>query len=310
MYGISSSYEPNPEYSYNRSGGRMTITNVAGKTGRYVVRFGGLSALLGTNHTVHVSGFNIPATYCEPVRARLERDAVEVRCFAMGTGAAANADFSLLVASKREDRAFAYAHQPTATDYSPASAGSWNPAGTSRVFRDGVGRYRVVFNGLGARLSATVGGHLQVNAVGTAAVYCKAIDGWGGSPNLTVNVGCFTPAGVPVDAKFSALFALPAPRMGYAWADQPSASSYEAVPFYSWSPVGGGVRIYRLRVGVYSVDWNHFGVPGYANVQVTAWGDDGAQCKAIDFAATGAGVQCFAANGVPMDAYFTVLVHH
>src|SRR5919107_373322 len=135
----TASYTPSRYSSFNGSGGPLTVTKVAGTTGRYVARFGGLSALLGTKNTVRVSGFGSEATYCKPVGARLVRDSVEVRCYRMGTGAAANAQFTLLVTRDYADRAFAFAHQPTAASYSPAAAGSWNPAGTSTVTRLGAG---------------------------------------------------------------------------------------------------------------------------------------------------------------------------
>ena len=231
---------------------------MAGTTGRYIVRFSGLSALLGPKNTVRVSGWGIDGTYCKPVGARLASDAIEVRCYTIGTGAATDGRFFMLVADKGQDRAFAYAHRQTATDYSPAG-GSWNSYGTSRVFRDGVGRYRVVFQGLGGQLSPAVGGHVQVNAVGTGKVHCKVIE-WGGSSDMTVDVGCFTPAGAPADGKFSAHFVLPGQLMGYAWADQPSpATYYTANPVYSWSPAGGAVLVSRLNVGTYGISWPYFG---------------------------------------------------
>lgn len=302
------SYQPNPGYSYNRSGGPITVTKVAGTTGRYIVRFSGLSALLGTKHTVRVTGWGIDGTYCKPVGARLASDTVQVRCFTIGTGAATNGRFLMLVAGKGEDRAFAYAHRPTATDYSPAG-GSWNFFGTSRVFRDGAGRYRVIFNGLGAKLSATVGGHVQVNAVGTGKVYCKVIE-WGGSPDVTVNVGCFTPAGAPADGKFSVHFVLPAQLMGYAWANQPSLpTAYNAVPVYSWSPAGGAVIIDRQDVGSYGITWPYFGNTVTGLPQATAFGAGGEQCKVTGFGTRTATVKCFAPNGAPVDTHFTVLLH-
>jgi hypothetical protein len=45
------------------------------------------------------------------------------------------------------------------------------------------------------------------------------------------------------------------------------------------------------------------------NLQVTAYGADAAQCKGISIGFTGVQVQCFAANGLPTDTYFTVLYH-
>ena len=78
--------------------------------------------------------------------------------------------------------------------------------------RTGVGRYRVTFNNLGAHLPPNVGGHVQVNAVGTSNAYCSAYNAsTGGTPNLSVDVRCFAGrTGAPVDRRFTVLFVLPA----------------------------------------------------------------------------------------------------
>ena len=90
---------------------------------------GALRAARREEHGARVrTGTKLGATYCKPVGAFLVRDSVEVRCYRIGTGAAVNTDFQLNVLGKRDDRAFAFANQPTATSYAPASAGSWNPA--------------------------------------------------------------------------------------------------------------------------------------------------------------------------------------
>ena len=185
---------PGTGYSFNRAGrGTITIAKPAGTTGRYIATFTGLSAYLGGRSTVHVTGFGSYGTSCKPAAAYLVNDAVEVRCYAIATGLPVNSEFSLLVTRNYADLAFAYAQQPTGTNYSPAAAGSWNPAGTSTVTRSGTGLYRVTFNNLGSRLPPNVGGHVQVNAVGTNNTYCNAYN-WetGGSPNLSVDVRCFT----------------------------------------------------------------------------------------------------------------------
>jgi hypothetical protein len=299
-----------PPFSFNRSGGRITVTKVAGTTGRYIARFAGLSALLGTGSTVHVTGYNYNGIYCKPVGAYLVRDSVEVRCFKTRSGAAANTRFTLLASAKRADRAFAFAHQPTATGYSPAAAGSWNPAGTSKVTRTGVGQYLVTFNGLGARLPAGVGGHVQVNAVGAGKAHCE-IGAWGGSPDLAVRVGCYTPAGAPVDAKFTVLFALPAAHLAYALADQLALASYSPSRVYSSNPVGGAITITHDGPGYYSVAWAGIDpeIIEYGSVQVTAYGDGGAECNVGAHFQEDLSVQCFAPNGTPVDSYFTVLLH-
>ena len=180
-----------PEASWSRSGGAITVTKVPGTTGRYVARFANLTTLLGGKSTVHATatGVSYGGTYCKPLGAFMVRDSVEVRCYRIGTGAAANTDFSLDVLGKRGDRAFAFANQPAATSYAPASAGSYNPAGVTRVYRDGVGRYRVVFSGMGAFIPQGFGGHVQANAVGTGKVHC-IVERWSGTPDLSVTVEC------------------------------------------------------------------------------------------------------------------------
>ena len=297
--------------SYNRSGGAITVTKVAGTTGRYVTRFKGLSALLGGKSTVHVSSSNTKsgAAYCKPVGGFLVRDSVEVRCFRAGTGAPMNSDFQLNVVGKRDDRAFAFANQPTAASYTLASAGTWNPAGATRVYRDGIGRYRVVFTGFGARLPATSGGHVQVNAVAVNKAHCKTKE-WGSTTDLVVDVTCYTPAGVPADAKFTALVTPPAAHLAFVWADQPTLTSYNPHYFYSSNPVGGSVVITRAQVGSYHVRW--IGVEAeirdFGNAQVTAWGFDGTQCKLGYLDEDGVSVQCFGPNGAAADTWFSVLL--
>jgi hypothetical protein len=306
----SASYAPLPYLSYNASEGAMNITKPAGTTGRYVVTFRGLSALLGTKNTVHVTEYGIEDAYCKPLNGRLVSDKLEVRCFKASTRAPANAAFTVLVSGVQSQRAFAYAHLPTATDYSPAAAGSYNPAGAIKVLRSGVGEYRVVFTNLASAIS-TSRGHTQVNAVGTGKAHCTVEDwGAGGTPNLNVFVQCYTPAGVPVDSKFTVLFVLAATHLAYAYADQPSAASYSPHPTLSSNPAGGAITITRNGTGEYTVVWAGVDpeiVEG-GTVQVTAASLDNTQCKATSLFDSGAVVRCFATNGNRVDAYYTVML--
>jgi hypothetical protein len=86
----TASYAPLPLLSYNRSGGAMNITKPSGTTGRYIVTFTGLSAVLGSKSTVHVTEYGLDDTYCKPAAGRLASDKLEVRCFRTSTGAPAN----------------------------------------------------------------------------------------------------------------------------------------------------------------------------------------------------------------------------
>lgn len=289
----------------------ITITRPAGTTGRYVVTFTGLSAVIGAKSTVHVTGTLGDPGYCAPMTGTLVSDKVEVRCFRLGSGSPVNAAFHIAVLGKGAARAFAFANQPTAATYAPAAAGSWNPAGSSRVVRVSTGTYSVVFNNLGLYLTGR-GGHVQVGAVGSAKANCKAFQGWGGSPNLSVGVQCYSSSGSLVDAKFTVLFHLPENGMAYAYAGLPTFASYTAEPFWSWNPGTTSVGVTRLGTGTYQVRWPGAGSKSgsYPTVQATAITADlfdNAQCKAgsgYDYAQ----VECFAANGVRVDAPFTVLL--
>lgn len=305
----AASYSPVAAYSYNRSGGAINIRKPDATTGRYIATFTGLSALLGSKSTVHVSGFGTGA-YCKPVAASLAGDKIEVRCFSLATGQPANAVFMLLVTHSFPDLAFAYAHQPTGTNYSPSASGSYNPVGGSTVIRNGVGRYQLVFNKLGAELPAGVGGHVQVGAVGTNGVHCGAWN-WvtGATANLTVDVQCHTASGLPADSKFTVLFLVPADHLAYAWGDQPTVGSYTPNALYSSNPVADAMFVNRLDVGTYLVTWRNAAgsLFGMGHAQATAYGST-ARCTVISFNYNDARVACFGPTGAPVDSRFTVLL--
>ncbi len=310
MFNLANPSDLPEAYRYNRSGGRITVTRPAGSTGRYIATFTGLSTLLGTKSTVQVTGYGRDNAHCKPVTGVLVNDKVEVRCFNSATGVPAEAAFSLVVLRKTADRAFAFAHQPTAASYTPQAKGSWNPAGTMKVNRLGTGSYQVLFNKLGAQLSG-VGGHVQVSAIGTGNAYCKLAEEWGGSPNLGVIVQCYTLAGQPVDAKFTVLFQRSAAHVAYVYANRPGTTSYEPDRFWSAHPTGGKISISRASTGLYYVDWVGADpeIIDMGNIQVTALGfHEYAQCKVEAYGSQIAGVRCFAPSGTLVDVAFTVLM--
>jgi hypothetical protein len=305
----AASYTPDADHAYNRSGGGITITKLAGYTGRYVATFYGLSALLGTKNTVQVSGFGLDASFCKPMTGSLIQDKVEVRCFQSATGNPANAQFSLLVLRKSATRAAAYAHQPTVANYAPQAAGSWNPAGTTRVVRYGLGKYQVIFNNLGT-MTTTNGGHVQVHAVGSGKAHCRAEWEWSGSPNLSVHAACYLPDGHPVDAKFTVLFTLPTAHLAYTWSTDPLAT-YPPAPFYS-SPGGKSVvTVQHYGTGLYTVQWpdsDSWILQGGVAL-VTPQGEyESGHCKISGMGSVGVTVRCFATNGTLADTRFAVLL--
>jgi hypothetical protein len=302
-------FTPPSDFSYNRAGGRISVQRPAGSTGRYIVTFAGLSAALGTKSTVHVTSGGVVNSYCKPMTGTLVSDKVEVRCF-YTNGTPANSEFTILVLRKAGGRAFAFGNQPTTASYAPAASGSYNPAGTTKVVRLGVGNYHVQFNNLGAQLGGK-SGHVQVNAVASGKAWCKTAEEWGGNPHLSVLVQCYTTGGLPVDARFTVLFQLPSAHLAYAYANLPSLSSYKVSPFWSSNPAGGDVVVNRINVGEFTVSWAGADphIIGMGNVQVTALGlYDNAQCIIEQLASDGVVLKCFAANGAPVDVPFTVLL--
>jgi hypothetical protein len=303
----TASYTPVLEQSYNRSGGRITIQRPA--TGRYVVTFAGLSAALGPKSTVHVTSHSA-WVHCKPMNGALVGDKVEVRCLDISSGSPANTTFGIVVLGKAAGRAFAFAHKPTSASYAPAGSGSHNPAGTMRIVRLSTGNYQVLFNNLGSQLQSRAG-HVQVNAVAGGKAWCKAAEEWGGNPHLSVLVQCYTTGGLPADAKFTVLFQLPAPHLAYAYANQPSLSSYTIGPFWSSNPAGGQVTVSRFNRGDYTVTWTGADaqILGLGNAQVTAVGTyDNASCTLTRRTVESASVYCFAANRAPVDVPFSVLL--
>ena len=303
-----------PYDAFNRSGGSVVVTKVAGTTGRYIATFNGLSRLLNNESTVHVSGlsnYGSEPTYCQPAAPYLASDKVEVRCFRIATGAPVDAKFSVLVTRNYADLAFAYAHRPNAGSYAPAARGSWNPVGTTQVARSAVGKYVVTFNGLAAELPPGVGGHAQVNLVGTTNAHCT-VQAWGsnGTSDMSVGVGCYTAAGVPVDARFTVLFLTPSDHLAYTLADQPFATSfYSPSPVYSSNPSGGGVSVSPHGGGKYHVGWDTIDaeIIGIGNLQVTAFGGN-ERCILTSHGLHGGMVECFGPNGAPKESYFTMLL--
>jgi len=309
--GIVSGYAPDaPTYSggpgsFNRAGGKITITRSA--VGTYKVRFAGLSALLGTKSTVQVTAGEAVDSYCKPVNQKLINDIVNIKCFDASSGSPADAVYLAYVTKNYNNLAFAFANLPTSTNYAPPGSASFNPAGAIRVFRSATGTYSVKFKGFGSKLT-TSAGDVQINAVGSGAQHCK-VGSWGFGTDVTINVYCFARTGAPKDVPFNVLFVTPKPHLAYAWADQPTASSYKPSTFYSSNPAGT-ISITRLSTGLYDVTFNNFDtqiIGNAAYMEATAYGGSNVQCKvAGGMTNKDVAVYCFTPSG-PADSYFTVM---
>jgi choice-of-anchor B domain-containing protein len=101
--------------------------------------------------------------------------------------------------------------------------------------------------------------------------------------------------------------------LGYAWADDATASRYAPSTTYSYNQSGGPIEITRSATGTYAVRFAGLGGTGTAggHVQVTAYGPGSETCKVEKWSSSAddfvADVRCFDAAGNPADARYTVL---
>ena len=124
-----------------------------------------------------------------------------LRC---GLGALASIVILTFSASAIAQTGFAWGNQPTANNYAPNPAFSYNSRGGAvTISRGGVGEYKVNFVGLGGR--GTPGGNVQVTAYGADPVTCNVAQWQSNQNDFTVLVRCFKYTGSPVDYRYTVL---------------------------------------------------------------------------------------------------------
>lgn len=208
---------------------------------------------------------------------------------------------------------FVFAHNPTAASYTPYSPYQYNStspfAAVNTITRSGVGSYTVRFPGL-----AVTGGTVHVTAYGSTTHRCK-VSSW--APEGTaerVHVLCTTIAGARVDTTFTATFTSiqrveAGRKLGYVWADNPTAASYTPATPYQANSAGAVNTVTRSAVGTYRVQMPGLGV-ARGHVQVTAYGGTADHCKTNGWGPTGTaqviGVKCFTTAGAPVDSRYTL----
>ncbi|GGT16569.1 hypothetical protein [Streptomyces purpureus] len=303
---LNTPYTPSGYYSRNSTGVVNSVVRTG--TGQYTVR---LPRLGLTGGTVHVTAYGATSHSCNvaswhPVGDRLD---VHVRCYTP-SGYRANTPFttSFVNTAYRGGRfGHVWADQPSTGAYTASRTYQFNSAGyTNTVTRSGLGRYTVRLPAIGS-----AAGHVQVTAYGDVLARCKAVNWYPSGTAQLVNVRCFTLGGALRDTRFTMTYArdtgiLRTTPAAYAWANQPTASSYYPSAAYRYNSAGYTNRITRHGVGVYRVSTPGMSL-GYGDVQVTAYGGDSRHCK-VDYwtPSTGIQVRCFTASGAPADTYYDV----
>ncbi len=211
--------------------------------------------------------------------------------------------------------AYAWAQEPTSSNYTPSPTYSTNTAdGAIDIQWLGQGYYQVNFRSLGANGAA--GGHVQVSAYAAGGGYCS-VQGWSsGAADFVAWVRCFDSGGAPANHRFDIMATWPElgdDGLGYVWADQPSSSGYTPSAPYAYNATGQGIFITRRSTGLYDVDFSGLGGSGIAggNVQVTSYGSN-SRCQVGYWSSYGvnfkARIACFSATGQPVDSRYAVMV--
>ena len=167
---------PDTAYSYNSSGGAISITRNA--VGNYTAIFAGLGN--GLNSNVVVSGYGSGADFCivENWFSTNGTDVdVNVLCYNKAGNLADHSFTALYQARTHGDPttptvAFLWANEPTAPSYTPDLDYQYNPGGgTNTIVRTSTGNYTATLPGL-----TQTGGTVIVTAYGSAPAHCQVTD--------------------------------------------------------------------------------------------------------------------------------------
>ena len=210
---------------------------------------------------------------------------------------------------------YAWADQLSATTaYAPSSRYALNATGGGmNINRLSAGRYQVTFGGMAKRGATET---VIVTAYGSPIARC-IVESWSEvtSPSdLDIFVACVSPAGAALDSRFTILVVgngtLPG-RLGFAWANDATTTTYTPNAGYSHSSTGGALTATRSAAGSYQMRLN---VPKVAtdppeNYFVTAYGSTAAHCKTVSWSfGTSVDVVCYNNAGALTDSRYNTLM--
>ncbi len=308
-----------PEAIYNASSGSAQVDHLG--SGEFDVTLFGLGPLAdGGIVLVSPSANTLHSCSVDSWGSDGGNFVAGVRCFEYRFGTPAPTQFNLLFLNATSPNipglAYAWAFDSSSSSYDASGANAYNAGGGAIIAgRTGVGEYSMSFGGI----TATSRGHVQVSTYGTLGALCR-VAGWTGD---TISVNCHDVNGDPVDSQYTVLYLetdSPVEGLGYAWADQPTMSTYAPNPVYAYNGAGGGIEVMRLTSGAnpigYSIEFESLGsncctLAGH--VQVSTYGADPNLCVVAsgwtswlrDFTAP---LHCFSPGGQTADSEYGVLV--
>lgn len=184
----SPSYTPSSVYSYNASGGDISIHRSG--AGQYTVTFSGMGSVAAGGN-VQVSPYGTSAS-CTADSWTLASSNLEISATCRNhLDESADARFTVMFvsSSNAEDpsMAYAWAHDALGASYTPNSSHSYNGTGGAiTATRHATGEYEIRFAGVGS-LS---GGHVQVTAYGSSA-RCQPVTWNFMEGEQAIRVNCF-----------------------------------------------------------------------------------------------------------------------
>ncbi|HUE05697.1 MAG TPA: hypothetical protein VMR62_39510 [Bryobacteraceae bacterium] len=309
---------PDTAYSYNSSGGAISITRNA--VGNYTALFAGLGN--GLNSNVVVSGYGPGADFCivESWFSTNGTDVdVNVLCFNKA-GKLADHSFTALYQARMHGDpttptvAFLWANEPTTPSYTPDLDYQYNPGGgTNTIVRTSTGNYTATLPGL-----TQTGGTVIVTAYGSAPAHCQVTDWASGGSGTNVDVNCTNGTGVATDEEFSLVYSIfetagysPGSANGGAiWASKDKDNNpYDVSTRYSIAIDGEEMLAQRIGKGSYIWTMNVEDTWASSSVIVTAYDAPGNYCSTEEWLSssttTTVYVHCFSAAGAPTDTRFT-----
>ena len=309
------SYMPERGYSFNSTGEGIRI--VRSNTGTYTVRFFGLGAFAGQG-TVDVTAEGLQPSQCEVVHWVPDPTGtillVRVNCFTV-SGAKLDAPFMVAYTSGGSTTGttdFVWADQPAASSYTPSLPFQFNSSGGTNTIRHlGLGRYRVHMPG-----PDVADGSVKVTAYGSNANSCQVVEWLNVAAGQNVFVDCFTPAGAPVNNRFTTTFTASDDLFGdggpsgYLWGNDPSSSSYTPDSAYQFDTAGTSATVTRFGTGEYETLFPNETHGAQGDEQATAYGSIPAHCIVDGPIGNGTSEQgdvfCFDTNGNELDTTYTM----
>lgn len=313
----ASSYTPEKGFSFNSTGEGIRISRAS--TGTYTVHFFGLGAFAGQG-TVDVTAEGLQPSQCEVVHWLPDSTGtillVRVNCFT-ASGAKLDTPFEVAYTSGGSTTGttdFVWADQPAASSYTPSLPFQFNSSGgTNTIKHLGVGQYRVHMPG-----PDVADGSVKVTAYGPNANSCQVVEWLNVAAGQNVFVDCFTPAGAPVNNRFTMTFTASdsflgdgASHSGYLWGNDPTSSSYTPDALYQYDTAGTSATVTKFtpNPGEWETLYPNEADGAQGDQQATAYGSTPAHCIVDGPLGNGTSeqgdVSCFDTSGNLLDTLYT-----